>query len=157
MSDTGDRANSIKRSWDRKLNDVFEHVFEQSLIGMAILDSDGHFLRINEKACEIWEYTEIELIGKTWQDITHKDDIEESSQFVDSYKNQPPHYSSILEKRYVTGNGKVKTCKITITAIHKPNNDIEYFIAQIQDISIRKDAINCIQKGLEIIKKIQER
>lgn len=152
MSDNG--ANKSAVNWER-FNLIFEQVFEHSLIGMAILDSNGHFLRVNKKACEIWEYKESELIGKTWNEITYKDDISLSTHFVDSYKNKSIEYNMVIEKRYNTGFGNIKTCKITTTALRDSNNQIEYFITQVQDVTQKKEALCSLQKGLDFIKEMR--
>lgn len=157
MSSREQNSRFIEKAWDTKLNRVFEQVFEHSLIGMAILDSKGNFLRLNKKACEIWEYSEHELIGKTWKDITHPDDMEVSLNFTDSYKDKSQTYNIVLEKRYITGCGNIKTCKITATAMHNDNGDISFFIVQVQDITQKKEAICSLQKGLDFIKSLKDK
>jgi len=134
---------------------IFKQVIEHSLIGIAILNYKGYFLKVNKKACEIWEYKECELIGKTWRDITFNEDFSISEDYINSYENKHIDYNASIEKRYVTGLGKIKTCKITTTALRGSKNEILYFITQIQDITQQKEAIISLKKGLDIIKKLK--
>lgn len=136
-------------TWLCKFNSIFEDVFNHSLVGMAILDSQGKFIKLNKKACDIWEYSEEELLTKTWKDITHPDDVMKSTHYVDSYKGKSSNYNQILEKRYITGCGNTKICRITTTAKKDKNDNIEYFFTQIEDITQKKEAILFITKFLK--------
>jgi PAS domain S-box-containing protein len=143
--------------WKKEFDQMFEHVFEHSLIGMAILDGNGTFLRLNKKACEIWEYTEKELIGKTWKDITYPDDMSISTHYTDAYKNKSSNFSMVLEKRYVTGCGNIKTCRITTSVVKDDNNNVIYFITQVQDVSHKKEIMASLKNILGLISEKQDK
>ena len=156
MQDEIKKTKSIE-IWSSEFNRVFEFVFEHSLIGMAILSPEGNFLRVNQKACEIWEFSEKELIGKHWSDITYPEDLELSTLYTNSYTGKSEQYSIIIEKRYVTGCGKILTCKVTTTAIRNQDGTISYFITQVQDITQKKETLFSLKKGLEFIQSIKEK
>ena len=59
----------------RKSEEEFRSVFETSAAGMALLDMQGRYFKVNRRFCEIIGYNERELLEMTWRDITHKDDI----------------------------------------------------------------------------------
>ena len=143
--------------WSSEFNKVFEQVFERSLIGMAILNSQGQFLKVNQKACSIWEYSEKELIGKSWRDITYPDDIAKSEEYTNSYENKHEQYYQVLEKRYITGTGKTITCKITTITIRNQKGYISYLVTQVRDITQNKEAISSIRKSLEYIQIMKEK
>ena len=50
--------------------------FNQAAIGMAMVDFEGHFLRVNTALCELVGRSESELLSIRWQDVTHPDDID---------------------------------------------------------------------------------
>jgi len=143
--------------WSSEFNKVFEQVFERSLIGMAILNPQGQFLKVNKKVCSIWEYSEKELLGKNWKDITYPDDIAKSEEYTNSYENKSEEYNTVLEKRYITGCGKTITCKITTIAIRNQKGYISYFVTQVRDITQNKEAISSIRKSLEYIQIMKEK
>src|ERR1044071_558097 len=55
---------------------LFQNAFEHAAIGMALVAPDGKWLRVNRSICEITGYSEEELLQRTFQDITHPDDLD---------------------------------------------------------------------------------
>src|SRR6516165_2548476 len=60
----------------------FRATFEQAAVGMALVAPDGRWLRVNRKLCDIVGYSHEELIGLTFQEITHPDDLETDLAYV---------------------------------------------------------------------------
>ena len=61
----------------REAEERFRRAFEDSPIGMALVATDGQFLRVNHTLCEITGFSEEELLERTFQEITHPDDLAE--------------------------------------------------------------------------------
>ena len=59
----------------RDSEERFRATFEQAAVGVAHVGADGGWLRVNNKLCEITGYTREELLGRTFQYITHHDDL----------------------------------------------------------------------------------
>ena len=53
----------------------FRSTFEQAAVGLAHVDTDGHFLRLNQRFCDIVGYSPEELLHMTFLEITHPDDL----------------------------------------------------------------------------------
>src|SRR5690349_19807081 len=53
----------------------FRATFEQAAVGIAHVDLDGRFLRVNDRLCSITGYAREDLLTKTFQEITHPDDL----------------------------------------------------------------------------------
>ena len=53
----------------------FRLAFENAPIGMAVVDFDYRFRRVNAALCKALDYTEAELLQQRFVDITHADDI----------------------------------------------------------------------------------
>src|ERR687884_1274360 len=66
------RAESALRESEQR----FRGSFERAATGMALVGTDGRFLRVNRSLCEILGYPERELLGKTFQEITHPEDLD---------------------------------------------------------------------------------
>ncbi|WP_291329679.1 bacteriohemerythrin [Desulfovibrio sp. UCD-KL4C] len=58
--------------------DVFLNAFTLASIGMVLVSSEGAYMKVNKSICKILGYEEAELMSKTFQDITHPDDLDES-------------------------------------------------------------------------------
>ena len=65
-----ERTAELRASEER-----FRQAFEFAGIGMAIVGLDGRWIRVNKSICEIVGYSQPELLTKTFQDITHPDDL----------------------------------------------------------------------------------
>src|SRR5262249_25029322 len=59
----------------RESEERFRGTFENAAVGIAHVDLERRFLRVNEKYCAIVGYPRDEMIRKTVPDITHPDDL----------------------------------------------------------------------------------
>ena len=66
----------------RASEERFRATFEQVAVGITHVARDGRFLRINRKFCDIVGYVQAQLLQRTFQDITHPDDLDDDLQFV---------------------------------------------------------------------------
>ena len=55
---------------------LFENAFQNAPIGMALVSPTGHWLEVNHSLCKLLGYSKDELVGSTFQEITHRDDLE---------------------------------------------------------------------------------
>ena len=60
----------------RESEERFRATFEHAAIGAAQVGIDGRWLRVNRRLSEIVGYEREELLQRTFQDITHPDDLE---------------------------------------------------------------------------------
>jgi PAS domain S-box-containing protein len=117
----------------------FRVIFEQAAVGIALVGIDGRWLRVNRRLCKITGYPEEELLTKTFQEITHPDDLALDVMHVQRLlAGEQPDYS--LEKRYLTRNGAVVWANLTVKLVRDDQGAPEYFISVIEDISARKQA-----------------
>jgi PAS domain S-box-containing protein len=100
---------------------------------------DGRFLRTNRSLCEILGYREEELLEKSFQDITHPDDLDaDLDQVRRMLVGEIRTYQ--MEKRYFHKEGQVVWVLLSVSMVHDEEGDPLYFVSQIQDISERKRA-----------------
>lgn len=115
----------------------FGATFEQAAMGLAIVSPEGRWLRVNQKLCEIVGYDETELLTATFQDITHPDDLNTD---LDHVRQMLAHeldtYS--MEKRYLRKDGNIVWTNLTASLVWKSDEEPDYFISVIEDISARK-------------------
>ena len=136
---------------EKESKKLFENVFAESPLGIALVLEDGTFWRLNEKFCSIVGYTNDELINLTFQDITHKDDLEKDLALVNKLiKKQINRYS--IEKRYIHKNGKTVWINLSVTPVFfdEKKEKIEFFIAMIEDISADKIIIEKLLEAEKI-------
>lgn len=115
----------------------FRDAFHFAGIGMAIVGLDGGWLRVNRSVCEIVGYTEEELFSKTFQDITHPDDLATDLAHVgDLLAGRKRYYQ--MEKRYFHRNGQVVWIRLTASLVRDGAGAPLHFVSQIEDITERK-------------------
>ena len=114
-------------------------IFDDAPIGMALVDSDYRFIKVNRVLCEMLEYGEQELLTKSFTGITHQDDLETDVRLAKQvFKGELPSY--FLEKRYLTKTGAVLWVHLTATVIRDQTGRILHGLAMIKDITARKRA-----------------
>ncbi len=116
----------------------FEEVFESAPIGTGLLDREGRWLLVNRALCEITGYTSEELIGKRFDGIIHPDDVyNDRSEQDQLLAGQIPAYQ--VEKRYFDAAGETVSAIVSVSLVRDHDGAPLHYIAQLQDISERKD------------------
>ncbi len=123
----------------RESQERFRATFEQAAVGISHSLINGRFVRVNQKFCHITGYTCEELLQRTFENITHLDDLEVEREYVRSLLvGETETYS--LEKRFLRKTGESIWVEITASLVRTPQGDPKYFLGVVQDISARKAA-----------------
>ena len=125
-------ADELKQSEEK-----FHSVFEQAAVGIARVSPTGAFLEVNEKLCEILGYSKSELMGKTFQELTHPDDLATSLELVQSLL-EGERESFSTEKRYIVKDCQFVWGSLTVSLVRSADGVPKYFVAVISDIGSRK-------------------
>lgn len=104
---------------------------------MALAALDGRWVRVNKSLCEIVGYTEAELLQKTFQDITHAEDLAADLALVGELIAGRRRFYQ-LEKRYVHRAGHSVWIRLTASLVRDAAGAPLHFVAQVEDITERK-------------------
>ena len=116
---------------------MFSTAFAEAPIGMALVGLDGSWLKVNRAVCALTGYSEQELLGRTFQEITHPDDLDADLGLLQRLvAGEIPSYS--MEKRYFKASGELIWVNLYVSLVRSPDGSPEHFISQIEDISERK-------------------
>jgi len=132
--------NSRKQSEEalRISEGIFRDLFYNSNVAISMTTVDGR-LRANKIYCQILGYTEEELNGLRWQEITHPDDIEISNENVNAVISREKDTAN-WEKRYIHKEGRIILVDMRIS-LQRDNNGLPlHFITTITDITERRRA-----------------
>lgn len=125
----------------------FRSIFEHAPIGIAIVSLEGHWLSVNTATCAIVGYGRMELEQMTFQEITHPDDLKNDLGHVQQLmEGHIPSYQ--MEKRYIRKDGQFVWVLLTVTLLRDEAGKPLYFIAQIMNISDRKQKEQAIAAAL---------
>jgi PAS domain S-box-containing protein len=136
----------------RESEQRFKSSFEDASIGMALVGIEGRWLQVNQALCEIVGYSEEELLDKNFQDITHRDDLKTDLSYVRQLSaGEISTYQ--MEKRYVHKLGHIVWILLNGSLVRDGGGEPLYFIAQIQDITERKEAEEEIRRLNETLEE----
>ena len=134
---------------------LFQSAFEFAAIGMALVSPEGKWLRVNRSVCEITGYTEAELLKRTFQDMTHPDDLDLDLANVDKMlAGSIDTYQ--MEKRYLHKKGNIVWVQLSVSLVRNKAGEPLFFISQIQDITRQKTSEQELAKATMEIRKLQE-
>lgn len=121
----------------RESEERFRAAFDYAAIGMALVDLNGRWLRVNPALSRMLAYEPDELLALTFQDLTHPDDLEADLHHVQRLlRGEQVSYQ--MEKRYVRADGQIITALLSVSLVHDDEGRPKYFVSQIQDITDRK-------------------
>ena len=121
----------------RESEERFRGTFENAAVGIAHSDLRGRYLRVNQKYCDILSYSREELLGRTFQEITARDDLDASlDKFSQLVGGKISSYSD--EKRVVRKNGDLAWTNVTVSLQTDTKGNAVHTIVVLQDLSERK-------------------
>lgn len=127
-------------------NQTFKGAFQYSAIGMALVSTDGKFIDVNDKLCEITGYSKDELLKIDFQSITFSDDLGLDLTHLNMMlEGKIKSYQ--IEKRYVHKSGSLVWVLLAVSLVRDINGNPMHFVSQIKDISARKKAEEELKKS----------
>ncbi|MDQ6831006.1 MAG: PAS domain S-box protein [Gemmatimonadota bacterium] len=121
----------------RESEERFRAMFEQAAVGMAHVDLNGAWMRVNQRLCDIVGFDHDELLARSVQSILHPEDVvahQEQMRRMTSGEIS----TSALEHRYLRKDGTVIWATLTLSLMRQTSGAPKYFIAIFEDITQRK-------------------
>ena len=126
----------------------FRSYFDLPLIGIAITAPDKGWIDVNQALCSMLGYSKDELTGMTWSQLTHPDDLEaDVAQFDRVVSGEIDNY--YLEKRFIRKDGSAIWTNLSVGCVRKSDNTLDYIVALLQDITLRKIAEKALMESEE--------
>ncbi len=133
----------------------FRKIYEEGPFGMSLVNNDFKFIMANRTFFDLTGYTESDLQGLTFRDITYPEDRDIGVESIKKLiKGEIPVFRS--EKRYVRKDRSVMWGSITVTANFDKNGNFLYNISILEDITGRKNAENQIKSLNERLELLVE-
>jgi PAS domain S-box-containing protein len=118
---------------------MFRTTFEQAALGIAHIDLEGHWTWVNEKLSEVLGYSREEFRKKTFDDVTHPDDLKiNCDQMKRLRSGEVDHYS--IDVRCVRKDGSHLWINLSVSLVRHPSGRPPYFMAIVQNIDQHKRA-----------------
>ncbi|CAK0770882.1 membrane hypothetical protein [Gammaproteobacteria bacterium] len=133
----------------------FRATFEQVAVGIAHLTPDGHWMRFNQRLCEIVGYSRMDLMEQTFRDLTPPGDTTADVAAMNRLLvGTVPH--DHWEQRCRRQDGSDTWIAITASLVRDAAGRADYFITVIEDISARKAAEERVTRLTRIYQTLTE-
>ena len=132
----------------RKSQERLARTEKFSLVMVTHTDLEGRWLKVPPTLCELLGYTEQELLGRRFDELTHPDDVEVNlSRRLRLLRDEIKSFD--LEKRYVRKDGRIVWVYINVSIVLDTNGTPVHFLSYIRDISRRKQAEQGLRESEE--------
>jgi PAS domain S-box-containing protein len=112
----------------------YRATFDNAAVGIAHVASDGRWVRVNDRYCQILGYSRDELRALRFQDVTHPEDVAEDERNARRLSaGELPTYR--MEKRYIRKDGRHVWVALTVSRLEGPPEEHASLIAVAQDIT----------------------
>ena len=145
---------ALRNSWiSNQLRDSearFRGYFEQGLIGMAITSPEKGWLAVNQTICDLFGYSQEELISMTWAELTHPEDLDaDAAQFNRVMAGEIDGYR--MEKRFIRKDQQVIYVDLGVRCKRKSNGDVDYILALLSNITERRRVEDALRETNEYL------
>jgi PAS domain S-box-containing protein len=123
----------------RAAEQLFRRAFDDAPIGMALIDLEGRWLRLNRAISQMLGRSEPELRTMQLSDLNHPDDRRLDRPLIKELLNGRRR-SFALEKRYVHADGHLIHALVHVSLMHGDGERPLYFLCQLVDITERRRA-----------------
>lgn len=120
----------------RESEERFRSYFDLPLVGIAKSSFDGAWLDLNDKFCSMLGYSKEFLIGRSWKDFTHPDDLEKDIERTSELVSNT-HESDGFDKRFICSDGSTLYARASSRCVHDEDGNPKYLIAVFQNITKR--------------------
>lgn len=117
--------------------ELFRSAFDHAPIGIALLASDGRWLRVNRALTSILGYSESEFLATDFQSLIAENDL--GTALIKIHELSTGKIASCqMEQRYLHKNGQTVWTLWSVSAASEHNAEGSNMIFQIQDITDKK-------------------
>ena len=137
LRDVSERRDTVEalRQSEQELRAIYRHV----AVGIEHTSLDGHLQMVNPAFQNLLGYSESELLGKPFEEITHPDDHQRERLLLKSLLNGECD-SYAIEKRYLHRDGSSRWVSVTSSLVKDAHNVPFSRATIVQDIAERKRA-----------------
>jgi PAS domain S-box-containing protein len=124
----------------RQSEALYLATFNEAAIGIAHLDEDGHWQRVNPQLCRLLDYSERQMLGSRWQSSCHAEDLTAAQRvFVQLCTGQLSR--ARLDMRFVRRDGSVVWTELTLSVMRGVGDDQALkLICAVEDMTARHQA-----------------
>jgi diguanylate cyclase (GGDEF)-like protein/PAS domain S-box-containing protein len=129
---------TLRSRREQESDGFYAAVFDQVVIGTALVELDGTLSETNQAFQRFLGYTAEELRGMSWTELTHPDDMTPNRHLFDAVTGgRISHYT--LKNRYIAKDGSTLWGVLTVSVVRDDAGDPRRMIALVEDIREHKE------------------
>lgn len=105
------------RQLDELPESLRKAIFDEHPSPMALVLPTHRFHRCNDAYCHMLGYSRSELLAKTWQSITHPDDVDGDLSGAEALKHNPGFSRYTIDKKYISKFEDIIRVKLNVQAV----------------------------------------
>lgn len=129
--------------------------YDQAPVGIAEVDAQGRFARVNAALPALIGYAPDELLGRSFIDLTHPEDRQaDADNFGRQVRGEVTHYSA--QKRFLRKDGGVVHVNVLSSSVLDQDGRFRYGIRVIEDITERLRAEERLRESERRVRELLE-
>jgi PAS domain S-box-containing protein len=136
----------------RESEERLRALFERTSVPMSLSDLDDRITAVNPAFAALLGWDASELVGCTYAELTHPDDIERSAEITIAAQrvNSGGHPTSArFEKRYVARDGRIEWCDVTVSPLYEPHGPLAGHVVVAVPVNDAKLAEAALERRAE--------
>ena len=113
---------------------IFRATFEQAAVGIGHIDRNGCWLRLNSKLAQILDAAGGDLIGRSFLDSVHPDDLGHETRRLTGLL-EAGNGAYHVEERFVRHSGDVVWVNLYMSPVRRSDGSLERLLCVIEDVS----------------------
>jgi PAS domain S-box-containing protein len=123
----------------RLSREEFQHYFEFGAVGLTVTLPDKKWAAVNRKLCELFGYSREELLGMTWADLTHPDDLALNLDlFQQTLDGKIDHFET--DKKFIRKDGQIVYATLSSVCVRNEDGSVHHLLSSYIDITHRTKA-----------------
>ncbi|HZX80256.1 MAG TPA: PAS domain S-box protein, partial [Lysobacter sp.] len=125
---------------------LFRATFEQAPVGIAHVDLDGRWLRVNQTLCDFLGHSVEDMLALSFRGLSHPDEIDaDVALMTQVLDGRIERYER--RKRYLHRDGRARWAQITVSLRRDDAGRPLHFISVIEDIAAAVEAEQAIRRA----------
>ncbi len=129
---------------------------DRAAVGMAITSTKGVFEHVNPALARMLRYSQDELAGMSFGEITHPDDADASRAIMTRFQDDDSVQQLSLRKRYLTARGEVLWVDLSVGAARREDGSVDHFIAQMVDVTAEVEYAEALETTVRRFRQLAE-
>ncbi|HUB81698.1 MAG TPA: PAS domain S-box protein [Bryobacteraceae bacterium] len=139
----------------RRNEAVYRATFDQAAVGMNYVSLDGRFLRVNPRYCRLLGYSQEELLGRRFQEITYPGDLQDEAERVEKLLSGHGATTS-YNKRFIRKDGSLAWLHVTVSLLRTESGEPLHFVGVVEDVTERVQAEEALRNSEERFRRVVE-